>query len=287
MQHVPPALDQPLIFHVFFGTACARHDASTWMVKNKDAELDVRTNLTLSHNDCQFHSNSVTAAWRNAAILPRRGLLSHDLITHIFLRSLQYGIVVTGNIDAFVYAHNHHRRNLFDPGNFGDCMEERIQLMTAITPTYAHAYHSICLAGRPLVVPHQKFRRTTTRVKGNGFQGWAIYTDGGTRVSDRETIAGWGAAARSPDGRLFFMFGPVITTEAHLACAGARIHSNNTATNVYSLRFQTRCQHLLGHCPVRRERLPWAHLPASAVTTLVEVTVFYATHLQSRAESRE
>ena len=25
------------------------------------------------------------------------------------------------------------------------------------------------------------------------------------------------------------MFGPVITTEAHLAYAGARIHSNNTA----------------------------------------------------------
>ena len=47
-----------------------------------------------------------------------------------------------------------------------------------------------------------------------------------------ETSTSWGAVARSPDGRLFFMFGtviPVIATEAHLAYAGARIHANNTA----------------------------------------------------------
>ena len=72
--------------------------------------------------------------------------------------------------------------------------------MTAITPTYAHAYQSIFLAGRPLVV-HQKFRllaaeakyphlpnsRTTTREKGNDFHGWAV---GGTRSADGETLAG-------------------------------------------------------------------------------------------------
>ena len=44
-----------------------------------------------------------------------------------------------------------------------------------------------------------------------------IYTEGGTRVSEGETSAGCGAVARSPDGRLYVMFGPVITTEAHLA----------------------------------------------------------------------
>ena len=37
---------------------------------------------------------------------------------------------------------------------------------------------------------------------------------------------------RSP--RIYFMFGPVITTEAHLAYAGVRIHSNNT-TELLSL----------------------------------------------------
>ena len=56
------------------------------------------------------------------------------------------------------------------------------------------------------------------------------HTDGGTRLADGETLAGWGAVARSPHGRIVFMFGPVITTEAHLAAfAGARVHSNITA----------------------------------------------------------
>ena len=103
--------------------------------------------------------------------------------------------------------------------------------MTAITSTYAHAYQSLCLTGRLFVVHQQKFRlpaskarypnlpnsRTTTREKGNDFQGWAIYTDGGSRVSEGEASAGWGAVARSPDGRLYIMFGPVTTTEAHLS----------------------------------------------------------------------
>ena len=56
-----------------------------------------------------------------------------------------------------------------------------------------------------------------------------FYSDGGTRVVDGETFAGWGVISRSPRGRIFVMFGPVITTEAHLAFSGARIHSNNTA----------------------------------------------------------
>ena len=44
-----------------------------------------------------------------------------------------------------------------------------------------------------------------------------------------ETTAGWGAVARSPDGRLYVMFGPVVTPEAYLAYGGARLHTNNTA----------------------------------------------------------
>ena len=49
--------------------------------------------------------------------------------------------------------------------------------------------------------PHLPNARTTTRERGNDFQGWAIYTDGGTRLSDGETLAGWGAVARSLLGR--------------------------------------------------------------------------------------
>ena len=122
-------------------------------------------------------------------------------------------------------------------------MKGRIRFMTAIAPAYVHAYQFTCLAGRLPVVPRQKFRlpaakarcphlpnaRTTTRERGNDFQGWAVYTDGRPRLADRETLAGWGAVARSPHGRIYVMFGPVVTTEAHLAYAGARTHSNNTA----------------------------------------------------------
>ena len=148
-----------------------------------------------------------------------------------------------GVIDAFVYAHDHHRRNMDNPGNFGDCMKRRIRFLTAITPAHAHEYPLISLMGHIPVVQSQKFRlpaanarylhlpniRTATRERGNDFQGWAIYTDGRTRLADGETIAGWGAVARSHHGRIFVMFGPVVTTEAHLAFAGARVHSNNSA----------------------------------------------------------
>ena len=57
---------------------------------------------------------------------------------------------------------------------------------------------------------------------------WAIYTDGGTRVVDGETLAGWSEISRSPRGRIDVLFGPVVNTEAHLAFSGARTHSNNT-----------------------------------------------------------
>ena len=56
-----------------------------------------------------------------------------------------------------------------------------------------------------------------TKELGHDYHGWAIYTDGGTRVVDGETVAGWGVISRSPRGRIYVMFGPVITTEAHLA----------------------------------------------------------------------
>ena len=45
--------------------------------------------------------------------------------------------------------------------------------------------------------PHLPNIRTTRREGSDDFQVWAIYTDGGTRVVDGETLAGWGAIARS------------------------------------------------------------------------------------------
>ena len=146
-------------------------------------------------------------------------------------------------IDAFVYAHHQHRRSIENPGNFGDCIKGRIRFMTAITPAYAHAYQATCLSRRVPEIKGKNFRLpkpnarhpylpnalSTTRERGNDFRGWAIYTDGCTRVENGETFAGWSVIARSFRGRIGVMFGPVITTEAHLASSGARTHSNNTA----------------------------------------------------------
>ena len=76
--------------------------------------------------------------------------------------------------------------------------------------------------------PSQRsFHNTCER--GYDFQRSAIYTDGGTRVENGETLAGWGVIARSHHGRIHIVFGPVITTEAHPAFSGARTHSSNTA----------------------------------------------------------
>ena len=160
----------------------------------------------------------------------------------MFLRSLQYGIVVLGFLDAFVYAHHKHRLDIENAGNF-DCMKGRVRLVTIITPAYALAYQTTCLAMHFLGVSHHTFRlpkpkswypylpnvRSITSERGNDDHGWAIYTDGGTRVVDGETLAGWCVISRSPRGRIFVLFGPVITTEAHLAFSGARAHSNNSA----------------------------------------------------------
>ena len=76
-------------------------------------------------------------------MVPQRNSLLHDLISRVFLRSLPNGIVFLGFLDAFVYAHDKHRRDSANAGNSGDCMSGRVRLMTAITPAYAHAYQTI------------------------------------------------------------------------------------------------------------------------------------------------
>ena len=61
------------------------------------------------------------------------------------------GILVLGIIDAFVHAHNHLCRNGNNPGNFEDCMQERVRLLTALAPAYAHALQKVCLGRRARV----------------------------------------------------------------------------------------------------------------------------------------
>ena len=157
--------------------------------------------------------------------MPQRNHFLQDLITRLFLQSFQYRIVVLGFFDAVVYAHHEHRQDSENPWNFGDCMKGRSRFVTAITPAYAHAYQATCLAFHLPGVPHQNFQlskpkarypylpgaRSITRERGNDYRGCAVYTDGGTRVVDGATLAGWGVISRSPHGRIDVMFGPVIT----------------------------------------------------------------------------
>ena len=111
------------------------------------------------YNECpQLYLSVYLLFGEQATVLPRRNHLLRDLITQVFLRSLQYGIVVVGFIDAFVYAHHQHRRSIENPGNSGDCMKGRIRVMTAVTPAYAHAYQVTCLTRHMHAVPRLNYR---------------------------------------------------------------------------------------------------------------------------------
>ena len=218
---------------------CVLHGDFTLLRTFTPSVLDALMNLTLSHyNECPRLYNIFLSFWRHGTILPPRNCSLHDLISRVFLRSLQYGIVVLDFLDALVNAHHKHRLDSASAGSFGDCLRGRVRFMTAITPAYAHAYQTLCLAMHSPCVPRRTFRlpkpksrypflpnvRSITREVGNEYHGWAICAEGGTRVVNGEIFAGWCVISRSPRGRIF-----VLTNEAHPAFSGARIHSNNTA----------------------------------------------------------
>ena len=114
--------------------------------------------------------------------------------------------------------------------------KDSTQRHSPVTPASAHAYQVVCLTRHVPTAPCLNFRfsktvaryphlpnvRATTRERGKDHCGWAIYADGGNRVVDGETLAGWGVIARSHHGRKDIMFGPVITSETHIAFSGAR-----------------------------------------------------------------
>ena len=137
-----------------------RHIDFTLRERHRCVELVAWMNPTLSHTTTNVLSCTICLPLfgGHATSLPRRSHLLHDLVTQVFQRSLQYGIVVMGFVDVFVYAHDHHRRNIENPGNFGDCMKGRIRFMTAITPGYAHAYQVTCLTRDTPAVQNQRFR---------------------------------------------------------------------------------------------------------------------------------
>ena len=96
------------------------------------------------------------------------------------------------------------------------------------------------------------------------------------------------------------MFGPVITTEAHLASAGARTHSNNTADMsamieaLSFLRDANSCiyyisKHAAGVC-LGTVQAPHTHPAGTCVRTVdaespAQVTVCHATRVRPYRES--
>ena len=109
-----------------------------------------------------------------------------------------------------------------------------------------------------------------TRERGNDYLGWAIYTNGGTRVVD-------GLILRSPHGRIDVMFGPVVTTEAHLAFSGARAHSNNTA----EMTAMIEALFFLGpHGPVTRDEQSCIYYDSLHAAGICLGTIQARTHVQ-------
>ena len=128
-----------------------------------------------------------------------------------------------GIVDAFVYAHNYHRRNTDNPGNFGG-LHGKENSPHDCHPTYAHAYQSPRLAGRPFDFPCQRFRspeisessllepqhvkKATIKKK----DGLFIQMEELASLSVKPQLIGAPSPACPMDGH-FVMFGPVITTE--------------------------------------------------------------------------
>ena len=125
--------------------------------------------------------------------------------------------------------------------------------------------------------PYLPNARPTTRERGNDFQGWAIYTDGGTRVVDGETLAVWGVISRSHHRRIDVMFGPVVTTEAHLVFSGVRTHSNNTAEMTAMIEALS----FLGpHGPVARDDQPCIYFDSQHAAGVCLGTIQARSHVQ-------
>ena len=107
-----------------------------------------------------------------------------------------------------------------------------------------------CCARLKARYPYLPNVRSEERERGKDYRGWAIYTDGGTRVVDGEALAGWSVISRPLHGRIDVMSGPVVTTEDHPAFSGARTHSNNT-TEMTAM--SEALSFLVPHGPVARD----------------------------------
>ena len=90
-------------------------------------------------------------------------------------------------------------------------------------------------------------------------------------------FAGWGVISRSLHGRIDVMFGPVVTTEAHLAFSGARTYSNNTAEMTAMIEALS----FLGpHGPVARDEQSCIYYDSLHAAGICLGTIQARTHVQ-------
>ena len=125
--------------------------------------------------------------------------------------------------------------------------------------------------------PYPASARSFTRERGNDYRGWAIFTDGGTRVVDGETPAGWSVISRFPHGRIDVMFSLVVTTEAHLAFSGSGTHSNNTAEMIAIIEALS---FLGSHGPLARDEQSCIYYDSLHAAGLCLGTIQACTHVQ-------
>ena len=120
------------------------------------AVLDAQMNLTLLHiyNECPRLYSIFVSFWRHATILPRKRIIFYTTGSLVSsYKRLQYGIVVLGFLDAFVYAHHKHRHDSENSGNFGECMKGRIRFFDG---------HHSCPRPRPHVPGNVSCTTTTS-----------------------------------------------------------------------------------------------------------------------------
>ena len=170
------ALDYLLASFASSVTGCALHRDFTLPRTIILAVLDVRMRLTpyLTTMNVPVCANSFFLETRHDGATKTLPVTRLDLLG-----------VVLGFLDAFNYAHHKHHRDAAHAGNFGDCMSVRVRFvyahhkhrldsanagsfgycltgrvrfMTAITPAYAHAYQTICLAMHTPGVPRHSLR---------------------------------------------------------------------------------------------------------------------------------
>ena len=174
------------------------------------------SNEPLSHyNECPRLYNIFASFWRHDTVVPQRNHFLHDLFTRCSCEALPIiSTVVLSKILALwrLYVGTNP---LYDGHH--SCLRPRS------SGNLSRSTHAWDPASTFPPAPAQGQIH-----RGTDFRGWAICADGGTRIVNVETLAGWGVISRSPLGRIHIMFGPV-TTEAHLAVSGAKTHSNNTA----------------------------------------------------------